>query len=267
MSVITITLFKSLSDRIAAQVGILEQAYSDARATGNGKRYTRIHDGLGSGGDFDVENDLIKTANELDTNIANSTQLNNIFAGVVTADQRHVQRFSYTNLDSYLSGLGLNVADGYAHAYAAVFGTELKSINVFGPHTNLASLIFSTSGTATFTSLGDTGSGGSSSHTDTASTGYPTGNHAGAICQVMVYSGISTNAAQIAFHMKQEDGNVVSRTVNWSGAELGVFGNKKYISSSAADKFLGVSSLTQVAGGTSGLGLIVYSELERTVAL
>lgn len=269
MPVIGLGLFVQIADRLAKQARIIEQATLDAQQTGGGKFYPRIHSQIPSTGDIDVENDLIKVASELDDDIRASDLFNNIYAPFIVALNRHVQRLGFSSLDKYLSTTGpsgINVDDGFAKAYRGVTGAELDSINVFGPETNIGYLSFSGSGVATLTKQNAVGTG-TGDHTDTASAGLATGNHAAAKMRVFVASGVMA-ATEVSFVMKLENGTVTPSglLVTFTPGEASTVGTSKNIGDPSQDFFLDISSV-QVAGGDAGLVLQVKSVLEREVQL
>lgn len=272
MAVIGLALFVQVADRLAKQARILETATLDAQVTGGGKFYPRIHGSLPDAGDIDVEDDLIKKASDLDNDILANDLFNTIYGNFITAIDRHVKRKSFANVDAYLVGTGtsgINVDDGFAKAYKGTTGSELDARNVFGPETNIAFINFTSSGVASLTKENATGSGGTTDHTDTASSGFATGNHAAANMRLFVGSGLGTpSVATLELVMKFENTNIAVSgvTVTFSGTETTTVGTTKNVGTHPNNAFIDISS-TQVAGGASGLILQLKSIKEREVAL
>jgi hypothetical protein len=283
MGQISKSLFQLLADRVGKQADLMSGTLVNAKA-GLGY-YVKIHSGLPTNGDFDVEDDLISPANGLD-NFAIGTVYSNMFGTFLGAQISHVTATGASNLDQYLFNSGLNVDDKYNEVHKSVRGSDLRSINVFGPTTFMGRIELTNSGVGALTNARFVGDGRSSStaaltsvsfHTDTPSTGFPTGKHAAARMKLVVSSGLGGGngaATTLVLRLINEDNASQVRNVSFSSAETETVGNEKEIGS-GGDFFLGFSGiansgafgLSGVVGGKAGLNFQVQSILERTIVL
>lgn len=265
MGIISKTLMQGITDRIAAQATYIDSALTSARQTGGGLFYVRIHEDVGTFGDYNIENDLITAGNNIDINLANDPVYALEYSEMVNSLISHVtEAEGITDLDDYLTRSGLNVAEKFDDVYFAVRGQHLLATNVFREDEldPMATVVWLGSGSAVFTDgyrLG-TGSGDFVSPED--GTNLSNANSAAQALEVVVASGI-TAASQLNIYLLPESLVQTTRTVNLtSGLQIG----DTVAIGSGSDAFLDVVNIV-VAGGASTDAIRVRSIVERVPEL
>lgn len=266
MGIISKQLMSDVTDRMAAQTRLLHDALLSARAEGGGFYYPRIHLGVGPG-DFNIEDDLIRAANNIDIDLADCPVLALEFSEMINALVTHVtEAQGITNLDDYLTKSGVNVSEDFAEAYTCSRGQNLLATNVF--RTNvvdpMASVTWLGSGSIIFTDgfvLG-TGSGDFVSPGDN-NQDLSSANSAAQNLQVIVASGVTADS-QLNVQVTGEDGIQVGRTIQLTSGMT--IGTTIIVGNGATDFFLDVNNVV-AAGGANGMAIRVGSIVERVPQL
>lgn len=266
MGIISASLMQQIVDRIAAQATFIEDALTSARQTGGGLFYTRIHDNVGFPlGDYNVENDLITAGHNIDENLANDPVFALEYSEMVNALISHVtEAQGITDLDDYLTRSGVNVPQQFDDVYFAVRGQHLLANNVFRSQAlnPMASLVWISSGVATFTDGYRLGTGSGDFVSPDNGSNLSNANSAAQALQVIVASGI-TAASQLNIYLLPETLIQTTRTVNLtSGLQIG----QTVAIGSGSDAFLDVVNIV-VAGGASGNAIRIQSVVERVPQL
>jgi len=160
MGLIANNVFSGIADRLAGQAQQLKAAINSGQNTGT-KLYPRIHTGVPTNGDFEVENALINSANDIDTNSISGSTFRATYTSFLQDLETHVLNNNADSFDSWLNTSGLNVHEDFEDIWFQVKGTRLDSRNVFFPDENIlaASYAALSSGTGTFTAGTDVGTG------------------------------------------------------------------------------------------------------------
>jgi len=263
MSIIANSLFTGVADRVAKQAEIQSTAFTQSQAQGTGKFYPRIHDGVGVGGNYDVENAMIRSANSLDNDTFSGVPTANFWASAysdfMSALETHTQSEGATDLDDFLNTSGINVDPYFERVYFVCKGSHLDARNVFmDTPVELGVVDVISSGVGTFTEEAVIGTG-TGKVDDT--------NHAAAQLHAIPQATISSDLVldMSVFAEDVADGRVLtSRNVTIPGGTAG--GTLVSIGTSGVDKFLEVDSVL-IAGGTTSDQVKIVSQVERIRAL
>lgn len=257
---------QGITDRIAAQALLTETALTSARQVGGGIFYVRIHEGVGTEGDYNIENDLITAGNNIDIDLEPGPVFALQYSEMINSLISHVSEAQgISDLDDYLTRSGLNVAEHFNDVYFAVRGQNLDAINVFRQETldPMATVVWLGSGSAVFTDGFRLGTGsGEFVSPGIDNSNLSNANSAAQALQVIVASGI-TASTQLDIRLMPETLIQTSRTVTLtSGMQIG----STAAIGTGSDAFLDVVNIV-VAGGASGQAIRVRSVIERTPAL
>ena len=248
-------------DRVSKQVELLAAAVTSASAAGTGLFYPKIHAGIPVTGLFRTEDDLISSANALDTSkLTNATVLPNIYRDFVNDLNTHASNESFTDLNTLLSGVGINVDPDFDEAYYQVRSAHLWGENVFADAlVTLATVDFTGSGIASFS---DGSAMGSGSHAATSAT-----NRAAAMLHAKVTSAGGIGGTNVILDVRLTNENNVSTSRNVtipSGSALNAIVS---VGTSGTDFFRDVTNVV-VAGGTNGDQVKIINQYpERVHAL
>jgi len=262
MSVIPGSLLRDITDRMAKQHELLVAAYATANAAGGGRFYPRIHQAAASdGSQFDVEDDLINSANVLDSaKITDSNLATHIWRDMVSSLRAHASNESYASFDALISGQGVNVSNEFATVHEEVIGSKLDAINVFTPTEVLAGTVdFTGSGIATYTDGIAIGSG-SGDVDDSLSAP----NFDKAMLHAITQGIIGANSIVLDLELTNSQLAAESQEVtipNGTAADT-----RFSVGTSGTDYFFDVTGVN-VAGGSNLDQVKLYWQPERTIAL
>ena len=245
------------ADRLAKQVETLRDAITAAVVAGGGLHYPRIHGGIPSTGLFGAENDLINSANALDTSKINDTAVvPGIFRDYINALNSHAANENFTDFNTLLSGLGLNVDPQFDEAYYLVRGSHLWGENVYADtELTMATMEVSSSGVGTFTDGSALGSG---SHQATSSS-----NRAAGMLHAVPQGLVGGTDIILDVRLTNENDVATSRNVTIpSGTAASTLVG---VGTSGTDFFRDVTNIV-LAGGTNETVLIVNQAPERVIA-
>lgn len=257
---------QQITDRIAAQATFIDSALTSARQVGGGLFYVRIHEDVGTLGDYNIENDLITAGNNIDINLADDPVYVLEYNEMVNALISHVtEAEGITDLDDYLTRSGLHVAEKFEDVYNAVRGNHLLAANVFRANIldPMATTVWLGSGSAVFTDGFRLGTGsGEFVSPGSNNSNVSNANSAPQQLQVIVASGITANA-QLDIRLLPESLVQESQTVNLtSGMQIGTTVNI----GTSANQYLDVVNIV-VAGGANGQAIRIRSIVERVPQL
>lgn len=258
MPIISNDLFTDLADRLAAQAKLLADAMTAAQAVGGGYYYPRIHGGVAAAGNYDVEDALIDSANDLDVNTMSGTVFPDIFRDMINAHEAHVIDEGASSLDAFLNTSGIDVDVYYEDVYYLSKGSHLEGRNVFSDVEHLMGTIdVTSSGVATFTD-------GEAVGTGTGDAG--PNNHAAAHINVVAGNDIVADLVlDVRLLEEDPDDGSVATSVNVT-VSSGVIEGQEVSVGAADDKYLDVTDVV-VAGGTALDQLTLVSDISRVPAL
>ena len=258
MPIISSSLFQDLADRVAKGAELMATAFTQAQAVGGGSFYPRIHQGVTAAGNYDVENALIDSANDLDDNTLSGTAFPDFYSDMINAHEAHVIAEGASSLDAFLNTSGINCDPYYEEVYFLAKGSHLLGRNVYSDVEQLMGVVdVVSSGVATFTDGAALGTGaGVTSPTNRAAA------HINAIPQnditadlvldVRLYEEAQTTGQQAA-----------SRNVTITS---GVLADAEVSVGELTDMFLDITDIV-IAGGTLNDTINFISDVQRVRAL
>ncbi len=254
--VIPLSVLRQVADRLSKQVELLVAAITSAGAEGTGKFYPTIHGGIPSTGLYGTEKDLITSANALDASkLANATVLPNIYRDFINDLGTHAANENKTDLNTMLSGLGLNVDPDFDEAYYNVKSAHMWGENVFADSSVLlATVDFTGSGVATFT---DGDAMGSGSHQATSAT-----NRAAAMLHAVPTDTVGATDIILDVRLTNESDVAMSRNVNIPAGTAA--GTLVSVGTSGVNFFRDVTNVV-VAGGTNLDQIKIYNQYPERV--
>ena len=264
MGLAPIPVISGIFDRIAGQGKLLRFAINSGNNTGT-KMYFRVHQGAGTNGDYQVENDLIDAAYGVDTNTVSGTLYKNMYTTLVQQIDSHVVTTNgAVSLDSYLNISGINVHPEAEEIVYQARGTHLDAVNVFFEEPNIlvATYAVTGSGTGTYSSSNVIGTGsGKVSST----------NHAAAKFILVPIQDLN-GSIQINLRLLREnrDGGTIADSYNVfisSGTPSALSGTQYRVNCQSGQyMYLDCNNIVAAGGGGSD-GFRVYALREREVYL
>jgi len=257
--VIPKAVLQGTSDRVAAQMDILTAAIVNANVEGGGLYYPRIHGGIPTTGLYGTENDLISKGRGLDTTkITDSALLSSAYQDWINALGTHAANENLTDLNTMLSGLGLNVDPAFDEAYYLVKGAHLWGENVFADAViTLGTMDVTSSGVGVYTDGDALGSG---THAVTSLT-----NRAAGMLHAIPQATVSGNDIILDIRLTNEDDVAINRNVTVPNGTAS--GTPISVGTSGTDFFRSVTNIALAGGNTSDQVLIQNQAPERIVAL
>lgn len=252
------SVLEGSADRLAKQTELLRAAIVSSTAEGGGYHYPRIHAGTPSTGLFGTENDLISSANALDTSkITDSSILPSLFRDYINDFNTHASNENFTDFNTMISGLGLNVDPQFDTAWEEVKGSHLWGENVYSDTViTLATMDVSSSGVGVFTAGTALGSG---SHQTTSST-----NRAAGMLHAVPQGLIGATDIILDIRLTNENDVAVHKNVTISAGTAA--STLVSVGTSGIDFYRSVTNIV-LAGGTNEQVLIRNQAPERVIAL
>ncbi len=263
MAIISNNVFEGIADRLAFQAKEISDAIDAMQVEGGGFYFARV---TGTD-DYGIENPLITPANTLDNNLPNfsgteKTLLTNTFSSLINGLNTHINTVGtpsgITTMDNFLTTSGINVHYSFNDAYNASLGSNLNSINVFGPQMTLAQVDMTSSGVGTFTSVRALGTGSGKAAKSPA-------NYCAAPFEVIVSSDIGgVNDLILDVQTTKED---LSSDSNQVVIPAGTGSGTGFdVGTPATDKYIAVSNVVP-AGGNNNDQVLIKNKLLRDIAL
>lgn len=256
MGLIQNHILSGLADRLAQQATLLKSAINTT--TPGSTFYKRVHTGVPTDGDFDVENDLISAANGIDENTMSGNLFKNVYSTFFSDLETHGINQNAVSFDSWLNISGVNVHPNFEDAWYQSKNTHLDARNVFFSDANIlvATLEVTSSGVGTYTAGTAVGTG----------TGKVSSTNYAAAKMVLVPVKDVGAANQVNLRLTKENPTDGSDTDHANIVVGGSVTSGIQFQVNGSGTFLNVSNMVP-AGGASGDVFRVYALLERGISL